>query len=151
MGDSRVTFVERHGLWSDEQREAARSLRKIAEEKKLETIRLSFADQHGILRGKTLIAAEALASLESGIGITTSLLAKDTSHKTVFPVFTAGGGFGLKEMEGAADALMVPDPATFRTLPWSPGTGWVRWAPFFGNWHAGAFFAAPLYRSRVDK
>jgi len=61
-------------------------LRKIVEEKNLETIRLSFADQHGILRGKTLIAGEALACLESGCGITTSLLAKDTSHKTVFPV-----------------------------------------------------------------
>src|ERR1700744_5976205 len=120
MGDNRVTFVERHGLWSEEQREAARSLRKIAEEKNLETIRLSFADQHGILRGKTLIAREALASLEGGCSITTTMLAKDTSHKTVFPVFTAGGGFGMKEMEGAADVLMVADPTTFRVLPWSP-------------------------------
>ena len=25
-------------------------------------------------------------------------------------------------MEGAADVLMVPDPTTFRTLPWAPGT-----------------------------
>ena len=117
-----MSFVERHGLWSDEQKEAAQRLARIVEEKNLEVIRLAFPDQHGILRGKTLIASEALASLESGCGITTSLLAKDTANKTVFPVFTAGGGFGLKEMEGAADALMVPDPTTFRTLPWSPGT-----------------------------
>src|SRR6201986_854573 len=151
MGDNRVTFVERHGLWSEEQREAARALRKIAEEKKLETIRLSFADQHGILRGKTLIASEALASLESGVGITTSLLAKDTSHKTVFPVFTAGGGFGLKEMEGAADALMVPDPLTFRTLPWSPGSGWVLCDLYFGNGKPVPFSTRQLYRSVVNK
>src|SRR5215470_5087932 len=83
VGGNSVSFVKRHGLWS-------------VEEKKLETIRLSFADQHGVLRGKTLIASEAVASLESGCGITTSLLAKDTSHKTVFPVFTAGGGLGMK-------------------------------------------------------
>jgi glutamine synthetase len=38
------------------------------------------------------------------------MLAKDTSHRTVFPVFTAGGGFGMREMEGAADVLMVADP-----------------------------------------
>ena len=38
------------------------------------------------------------------------MLAKDTSHRTVFPVFTSGGGFGMREMEGAADVLMVPDP-----------------------------------------
>ena len=110
MGSSGVTFVERHGLWSDEQQEAARRLRRIVEENNLEVIRLSFPDQHGILRGKTLIASEALASLESGCSITTTMLAKDTSHKTVFPVFTAGGGFGMKDMEGAADVVMVPIP-----------------------------------------
>jgi glutamine synthetase len=146
-----VTFVERHGLWSDEQREAARRLRKIVEEKKLETIRLSFADQHGILRGKTLIAGEALASLESGCGITTSLLAKDTANKTVFPVFAAGGGFGMKEMEGAADALMVPDPTTFRVLPWSPGAGWVLCDIHFGDGKPVPFSTRQLYRSVVNK
>ena len=66
-------------------RRAARGggrLRKIVEEQKLEVIRLSFPDQHGILRGKTLVAGEALASLESGCTITTTMFAKDTSHKT---------------------------------------------------------------------
>ena len=107
-----MSFVERHGLWSGEQKEAASRLRRIVEEQKLEVIRLSFPDQHGILRGKTLVASEALASLESGCSITTTMFAKDTSHKTVFPVFTAGGGFGMPEMQGAADVLMVPDPTT---------------------------------------
>jgi glutamine synthetase len=120
-----LTFVARHGLWSDEQQEAARHLQRIVEDKNLEVIRLAFPDQHGILRGKTLIASEALASLESGCSITTTMLAKDTSHRTVFPVFTKGGGFGMSEMEGAADVLMLPDPTTFRVLPWAPTTGWL--------------------------
>jgi glutamine synthetase len=146
-----VSFVERHGLWSAEQKEAAKRLTAIVEEKKLETIRLSFADQHGILRGKTLIASEALASLESGCGITTSLLAKDTSHKTVFPVFTAGGGLGIKEMEGAADALMVPDPTTFRVLPWSPGSGWVLCDIYFADGKPVPFSTRQLHRSVVNR
>jgi glutamine synthetase len=146
-----LSFAERHGLWSAEQKEAAKRLAAIVEEKKLETIRLSFADQHGILRGKTLIASEALASLENGCGITTSLLAKDTSHKTVFPVFTAGGGFGMTEMEGAADALMMPDPATFRALPWSPGTGWVLCDIYFGNGKPVPFSTRQLYRSVLNR
>jgi glutamine synthetase len=146
-----VSFVERHGLWSAEQKEAAKRLTAIVEEKKLETIRLSFADQHGILRGKTLIASEALASLESGCGITTSLLAKDTSHKTVFPVFTAGGGLGIKEMEGAADALMVPDPTTFRALPWSPGSGWVLCDIYFADGKPVPFSTRQLHRSVVNR
>ncbi|MGB6435702.1 MAG: glutamine synthetase, partial [Bradyrhizobium sp.] len=53
-----MSFVERHGLWTSEQKEAANRLRRIVEEQKLETIRLSFPDQHGILRGKTLVASE---------------------------------------------------------------------------------------------
>jgi len=146
-----LNFVERHGLWSAEQKEAARRLRAIAEERKLETIRISFADQHGMLRGKTLIASEALASLESGCSITTTMLAKDTSHKTVFPVFTAGGGFGMKEMEGAADVLMVPDPATFRVLPWSPTSGWVLCDVHFADGRPVPFSTRQLYRSVLNR
>jgi glutamine synthetase len=150
-GDVEVSFVARHALWSDEQNEAARRLRCLAEEKNLETIRLSFADQHGILRGKTLVASEALASLESGCTITTTMLAKDTAHRTVFPVFTAGGGFGMKEMEGAADVLMVPDPTTFRVLPWSPGTGWMLCDIHFGDGRPVPFSTRALYRSVLNK
>ena len=52
--------------------------------------------------------------------MTTTLLAKDTAHKTAFPVFTPGGGFDMEEMQGAGDFVMVPDPATFQVLPWAP-------------------------------
>jgi glutamine synthetase len=128
-----LSFVERHGLWSSEQKEAATRLRRIVEDQKLDVIRLSFPDQHGILRGKTLVAGEALASLESGCSITTTMLAKDTSHRTVFPVFTSGGGFGMREMEGAADVLMVADPLSFRVLPWVPGTGWLLCDIYFAD------------------
>jgi glutamine synthetase len=150
-GGNNLSFVERHGLWSAEQKEAARRLPAIIQDKKLETIRLSFADQHGILRGKTLIASEAVASLESGCSVTTTMLAKDTAHKTVFPVFTAGGGFGMKEMEGAADFLMVPDPLTFRVLPWSPDTGWLLCDIYFGDGKPVPFSTRQLYRSVLNR
>lgn len=142
-----MTFVSRHGLWTDEQRDAAQRLVRLVEEKNLEVIRLSFPDQHGILRGKTLIAAEAVASLESGCSITTTMLAKDTSHRTVFPVFTKGGGFGMSEMEGAADVLMVPDPLTFRVLPWAPTTGWVLCDLYFSDGRPVPFATRQLYRN----
>ena len=150
-GNNALSFVERHGLWSKEQQEAASRLRKIVEEKNLEVIRLSFPDQHGILRGKTLVASEALASLESGCSITTTMLAKDTSHKTVFPVFTAGGGFGMKEMEGAADVLMVADPTTFRVLPWAPTTGWLLCDLYFNDGRPVPFATRHLYRKVLDQ
>ena len=146
-----MSFVERHGLWSAEQKEAASRLRRIVEEQKLEVIRLSFPDQHGILRGKTLVASEALASLESGCSITTTMLAKDTSHRTVFPVFTSGGGFGMREMEGAADVLMVADPTTFRVLPWAPTTGWLLCDIYFGDGRPVPFATRHLYRKVIDQ
>ena len=146
-----MSFVRRHGLWSGEQHEAATRLGHIVEEQKLEVIRLSFPDQHGILRGKTLVAAEALASLESGCAITTTMLVKDTSHKTVFPVFTSGGGFGMREMEGAADVLMVADPTSFRVLPWSPGAGWLLCDLHFADGRPVPFATRNLYRSVLEK
>ncbi|MCJ9702436.1 MULTISPECIES: glutamine synthetase family protein [unclassified Bradyrhizobium] len=146
-----MTFVARHALWSDEQKDAAARMRRIVEEKNLEVIRLAFPDQHGILRGKTIIASEAIASLESGCSITTTMLAKDTSHRTVFPVFTVGGGFGMKEMEGAADVLMVADPTTFRVLPWAPTTGWVLCDLYFNDGRPVPFATRSLFRKVLDE
>jgi glutamine synthetase len=146
-----LSFVERHGLWSSEQKDAATRLRRIVEDQKLEVIRLSFPDQHGILRGKTLVASEALASLESGCTITTTMFAKDTSHKTVFPVFTAGGGFGMREMEGAADVLMVADPLSFRVLPWSSSTGWLLCDVYFADGRPVPFATRNLYKQVLAK
>ena len=146
-----MSFVERHGLWSAEQQEAASRLRKIVEEQKLEVIRFSFPDQHGILRGKTLVASEALRALQSGCTITTTMLAKDTSHRTVFPVFTAGGGFGMREMEGAADVLMVADPSSFRVLPWASATGWLLCDLHFADGRPVPFATRNLYKSVLGK
>jgi len=146
-----LSFVERHGLWSAKQMEAATRLARVVADHKLEVIRLSFPDQHGILRGKTLIAADALASLEGGCSITTTLLAKDTSHRTVFPVFAAGGGFGIKEMEGGADVLMVADPTTFRILPWAPATGWLLCDLYFADGRPVPFATRNLYRGVIEK
>ena len=146
-----VSFVTRHGLWSDEQREQAARLKRLVEEHDLKTIRLSFADQHGLLRGKTLAAREAVKILESGCTIPTTLLAKDTSHRSVFPVFAAGGGFGMREMQGAGDLLMVPDPSTFQILPWAPATGWVLCDLNFRDGTDVPFSTRGLYKSVLAK
>jgi glutamine synthetase len=146
-----LSFVERHGLWSSAQKEAAARLVRIIAEQKLEVVRFSFPDQHGILRGKTLVASAAVAALESGCTITTTMFAKDTSHRTVFPVFTSGGGFGMLEMQGAADALMVPDPLSFRVLPWAPATGWLLCDVYFADGRPVPFATRHLYKSALTK
>ncbi len=102
-----MTLVERAGLWTDERRTATREAERRMQAGEMSVVRLAFADQHGVLRGKTVLAQEAPALMTSGVTMTTTLLAKDTAHKTAYPVFTPGGGFGMAEMEGAADFIMV--------------------------------------------
>jgi glutamine synthetase len=146
-----VSFVERHGLWSAEQNEAALKAERLIEEHRLEVVRLSFADQHGILRGKTVMAADAARVMRNGCSMTTTLLAKDTSHRSVFPVFTAGGGFAMPQMQGGADFLMIADPTTFRVLPWAAKTGWVLCDIYFPDGQPVPFSTRHLYRNVLRK
>ena len=120
-----TSFVARHGLWSPEQDAAADRLTATAGEQGVEVIRFAFADAHGVLRGKTLVREEALRVLRNGVTATTTLLLKDLAGRTAFPVYTPGGGFGIPALQGAADMVLVPDPTTFRVLPWAPHSGWV--------------------------
>jgi len=144
-------FVDRHGLWTPEQTRAARALAQRVKKDKLELIRFSFADQHGVLRGKTLIAADALSTMGSGVTMTTTLLAKDTAHKTAYPVFTAGGGFEMAEMQGGGDFVMVADPATFQVLPWAPNTGWLLCDIYFGDGKPVPFSTRQILRDALSR
>jgi glutamine synthetase len=146
-----MSFVERHGLWTSAQIEAAANVDRWLEERGLDVVRLSFADQHGILRGKTIVAGEASRAMRNGVTMTTTLLAKDTSHKTVFPVFTAGGGFDMPEMQGGGDFLMVADPTTFRVLPWTPKTGWMLCDIYFGSGKPVPFSTRHVYRQTLER
>jgi glutamine synthetase len=117
----------------------------------LKAVRFSFADQHGVLRGKTLAPAEAAAALERGINVTSTLLLKDTSHRTVFPAFTPGGGIGMPEMQGAADLVLHADPSTFRILPWAPETGWFLCDARFPDGRPAPFCTRSLLGAALQK
>jgi glutamine synthetase len=145
------SFVERHGLWGDDQFEAAVTAERWIEEHAIEVVRFSFPDQHGILRGKTVMAHNAGAVMRNGCAITSTLLAKDTGQNTVFPLFSPGAGLGLPEMEGGGDLLMIADPATFRVLPWAPQTAWMLCDIYFPNGKPVPFSTRHLYRRALQK
>ncbi|MFA6265715.1 MAG: glutamine synthetase family protein [Pseudolabrys sp.] len=147
---SASSFVERHGLWTAEQDKAATAVERAIKANKIEVVRFSFADQHGVLRGKTLLASEVASAMRNGVNMTTTLLAKDTSHKSVFPVFTAGGGFGMAEMQGGADFTMIADPTTFRILPWANKTGWLLCDIYFGDGKPVPFSTRAIYRNALN-
>ena len=118
-------FVERHGLWDDAAYAAAAQIRRVVDERGLELVRVVFCDQHGVLHGKTFTRDAFWGVLRSGCTVPSSLLLKDTSGRSVYPVFSPGGGIGVPGLGGAGDVVLVPDPTTFRVLPWASRTGWV--------------------------
>ena len=148
-------FVERHGLWSDAQADAAAAIEKAIRREKLELVRFSFCDQHGVLRGKTLVASEAARALRDGVTMTSTLLAKDTSHRTVFSVFGANGAPNgvscLPTARGAGNMIMVADPTTFRVLPWAEGTGWVLCDLYLTNGEPVPVSTRALYRDALAR
>jgi glutamine synthetase len=145
------SFVQRHGLWTEDQARRAKAVEQAIKKNKLELVRFSFADQHGVLRGKTIVAADAAAMMQSGVTMTTTLLAKDTAHKTVYPVFTAGGGFAMEEMQGGGDFVMVADPDTFQVLPWAPNTGWLLCDIHFTNGKPVPFSTRQILRDALAR
>ena len=120
-----MAFIEHHGLWTELQRRSAEDVLRRIEADDTRVVRFSFPDLHGILRGKALLTAALPGAFADGCAITSSLLFKDSSHRTVVPVFAAGAGIGATRLQGARDVIMVPDPTTFRVLPWLSSTGWV--------------------------
>jgi len=116
-------FIERHGLWTEQSYAAAAQMRRVMDELGIEMVRFSFVDQHGLLRGKTVTGRAIGAALRSGVTVPSSLVLKDTSGRTVFPVFSTNTGVGISGFAGAGDIVLVPDPTTFRVLPWTAHTG----------------------------
>ena len=122
-------FIEQHELWSSEQLARARDLRKQVES--LELVRLAWADPHGASRAKAVSPATFLEALGKGYNINVATTTLDSAGERVFRSFTRGGGMGLAEMTGSPNLVIVPDPATFRVLPWAKGVGWVLCDEYF--------------------
>jgi glutamine synthetase len=146
-----MNFIERHDLWSAEQCRTAAEVTRRIETDGIELVRLSFPDLHGILRGKALAAAAMPSALAEGCAVTSSLLLKDTAHRTVMPVFSPGAGMGLPRLQGAGDIIMVPDPTTFRVLPWLQSTGWMLCDLYFADGTPVPFSTRHLLRRTLDR
>ena len=124
-------FIARHALWGAEREEAAREALRRAEADGLRLIRLAWVDSHGAVRAKAVTLPAFEKALADGYNINVATSTLDASGGRVFASFTRGGGMGLDEMTGSPNLVLVPDPTTFRTLPWAPGVGWVLGDAYF--------------------
>jgi glutamine synthetase len=120
-----LDFVERHGLWTAEQTAAAERIRSEIEKHDLRTVRIAWSDQHGLVRGKNVMAHDFLLALRNGVDFQTATLFMDTANNLVTPMFSSDAGLGMTSLAGGPDSILVPDPTTFRILPWAERTGWV--------------------------
>ncbi|MDQ3734345.1 MAG: glutamine synthetase family protein [Actinomycetota bacterium] len=151
LAADREGFVERHGLWDERHHAAAAQVRRVMDERGLERVRMSFGDQHGILRAKTITRSSFAGVLRTGLTVPSSLVLKDTSGRTAFPVFTPGAGIDMPQLAGVGDLVLVGDPATFRVLPWAPGTGWMLCDAYFPDGSRVPFDTRHILRQCLDR
>ncbi len=143
-------FIARHGLWTGEQAKRAAEVAARARAEELGLIRLAWADSHGQCRAKALTLPAFEAALADGHNINVATWTLDASGARVFASFTPGGGMDLPEMTGSPNLVAVPDPATFRILPWAPGVGWILCDEYFGDGTPFHFSARRILRRTLE-
>jgi glutamine synthetase len=143
-------FIAHHELWGDAQREAAEVALETVEREGLKRVRIGWGDQHGIVRGKTLTIPEFRRSLREGKDFQLVTAIFDTTNHPIVPPFAAGNFDGAPELTGLPDGVLVPDPTTFRVLPWVPDTGWVLADAYFTNGRELPFSTRGVYRRQLE-
>ena len=126
-----ASFIERHGLLSADQLRLAADIEKRCAADGIKLVRLVWADPHGYARAKLITLPALRAAFTSGYNINVATSTLDSAGARTFSSFTRGGGMGLVEMTGSPNLTIVPDPATFRVLPWAPGVAWMLCDEYF--------------------
>ncbi|HEY8582576.1 MAG TPA: glutamine synthetase family protein [Capillimicrobium sp.] len=145
----RAGFVHEHGLWTETQTAAARELTRRLDG--LRVVRVAWADQHGLVRAKALPVDVFASALRNGMRVNTGPMIMDSGSAIAFNPFVPGGGFGIDGMEGCPDIVAVPDPTTFRVLPWAPATGWILCDEYFQNGQPFPFSVRHVLRDTIAK
>ncbi len=144
-------FIEKHGLLSDEQHRQAKTLLERIEKEKIRNVRIGWGDQHGIVRGKTVTAAEFAASLRTGKDFQLVTAIFDTTNHPIVPPFGAENHLNIPEMIGLPDGVLVPDPGTFQVLPWVESTGWILSDAYFRNGKPCPLSTRQVLRDQLTK
>lgn len=112
-------------VWTQQRWDAWQDVRRVIEERGIELVRIALVDQHGLLRAKAVTPDALETAMRTGHTLPSTLLLKDTSNRTVYPVFDEASILGEPQLSGVGDIVMLPDPTTFRMLPHDSTTGVV--------------------------
>jgi glutamine synthetase len=110
---------------AQDQREAADRLLADPRFGELGLVRLVWGDQHGLTRAKAVTVKEFERVIERGRPFQLAPMLLDTAGRPVVSPFGEDASFGVAELEGLPDGVLVPDARTFRLAPWDPGIGVV--------------------------
>ena len=150
-----MSFAARSGVDSPERQAACARLLKLVDTSGVDQIRLSWCDLHGQLRGKTLTRLALTQALNNGIGMVSTILLKDTSDRTAYKVFEAGGVADLPGSESgfaaASNLVLLPDPASYRQPPWAARTGWLQCQAWFPSGEPVALDTRHVLQQALDR
>lgn len=144
-------FSERHGLLSDDDRKLGKEVLGRIQTEKIQFVRLVWADPHGYSRAKLVTAQVMKGAMLGGYNINVATSTLDSAGARTFASFTRGGGMGLPEMTGSPNLVIVPDPSTFRVLPWAPGVGWVLCDEYFASGVPFHFSPRQLLKAQIKR
>ncbi len=77
------TFINRYQLYSEVQKAAAEQSLARVKEQNIEVIRLTWPDQYGVLRGRSITAEAYASALHNGLEITMAPFCFDTANAIV--------------------------------------------------------------------
>src|SRR5262245_58902888 len=148
---STASFIEKHSLYGDDQKRQAQEIKLRLEKNDIHFVRMAWADPHGASRAKAVAVPDFVAALSKGYNINVATTTLDSANARTFSSFTRGGGMGLAEMTGSPNLTIIPDPATFRVLPWAPGVGWILCDEYFNTGVPFHFSPRQLLRRQLRR
>jgi glutamine synthetase len=151
MNSKRINFAEQCGQNTSYRQAEIQRVLALAQASGLEWIRLVWCDVHGSLRGKTWVTSELATAFKDGMGMVSTLMLKDTSDRTVYKVFEAEVKNELPGFEGASNVILLPDPSTFKILPWVEKTGWLLGQPWFPDGQVVPYDSRRILQSALEK
>jgi glutamine synthetase len=151
MNSKRINFAEQCGQNTSYRQAEIQRVLALAQASGLEWIRLVWCDVHGSLRGKTWVTSELATAFKDGMSMVSTLMLKDTSDRTVYKVFEADVKNELPGFEGASNVILLPDPSTFKILPWAEKTGWLLGQPWFPDGQVVPYDSRRILQSALEK
>ena len=145
-----VPFIERYDLWTPQQADKAQEVLAIVKEKGIRRIRVGWGDQHGIVRSKTVFVSEFARVLKEGKDFQMVTALFDTTNHPIVSPF-AMDSLGVPEMTGLPDGILIPDPNTFKILPWAKDTGWILSDAYLHNGQSVPFSTRKILKEQLSK